>query len=746
MAKLQKSLKQRQRHSLKSFPNAAKLSPAEIRSLNNSQAGSLTNSKTTSPNRSHRGSNATTPPATPIAEPSAYQSQEKRNSTVDLPTPPRSPSKDRHSLLSSAHKSKNRTSSDSASSKPASIASFRTLPTYRGPEITQNGSKTMLRNPSQTIVSNPLSQFSRPRKGTASSSPDRHRRPFRDADAYETQNSLNRSMSLPDVNIVDDRNHMRNASPLRQMESPIRMKEPQTEKFPPFEPEPQMSTNGEQTISTNVEPVKTKTESLDARKDPRRKRMSLSGALFERKKEKPVTKHRRSLSFTRGDDRLDIIPMPSPKTENGSPTGKSIPGEDMNAHPAVRPLSVSIPDDKGKEKEIHSAPVYSRCSCCGRLRRPSGYHSGLSPVLENEHIRTNFNFELERTSGEDVRRFSDVSRSKFTPILPMDLGDRTVQASIEPMPEKKVSFNERGTNFSENKPRPKRLGRLSTRQEITRFGSLHGQLPTGMTRFASLHGLRERSGASNPTSPTSAEATDMEASTNISTTDFATVDRGSPSRASQDTSNEYVDAESRRESFYSVAPATMSREGQEVGSHVPDEHSRMERMPRSESRIPQSDKSAETDSHQSPDVSPLSSDNEEETNLNSTQPANESPPSSRSPSTKVPTSKTTSFLSKLSSLTGNKKKDKVEKKCDNNDFDEQIATSNRSAHHPAESPVGADVNSTNSTLHPDSDSDSTVLTGTEKSLKETETQHSLDQKVDDRSLRPEQDLRQAVVA
>ncbi|KAK5275320.1 hypothetical protein LTR40_013223, partial [Exophiala xenobiotica] len=110
MAKLQKSLKQRQRHAVRNSVNVAKLTPAEIRSLNNnslsSKTGSQSSSQGPSPSTSRRSTTVTTPPSTPDDRASTHQAQSHRNSisrrsTVDIPTPPHTPNGHRRSSQSS---------------------------------------------------------------------------------------------------------------------------------------------------------------------------------------------------------------------------------------------------------------------------------------------------------------------------------------------------------------------------------------------------------------------------------------------------------------------------------------------------------------------------------------------------------------------------------------------------------------------------------------------------------------------
>ena len=253
MAKLQKSLKQRQRHTIRSSPHVAKLTPAEIRLINNSALASKTGSQssskgTPSPARSRRSTNAT-PPATPD-NPSAYQAQAHKNpisrtSSLNIPTPPHTPNGQHHAHGQALvhghangiiHAPRPRGSAQAAfmvangiSSRPSSSGSsnYRGLPTYRGPEVTRTGSMTMLQRPSPTIVTNPLSVFSRPRQSmVTSSSPERGRRDSQELNTYRTHSLRNgRANSLPNVSAPSSRP----ISPPRVTDSPVSMAQDDTE-------------------------------------------------------------------------------------------------------------------------------------------------------------------------------------------------------------------------------------------------------------------------------------------------------------------------------------------------------------------------------------------------------------------------------------------------------------------------------------------------------------------------------------
>jgi len=245
---------------------------------------------------------------------------------------------------------------------------------------------------------------------------------------------------------------------------------------------------------------------------------------------------------------------------------KTAANSEFDQHPAVRPLSLDaerssivMPDSstsssrrKGKEKEVESdsiadtdatslssVPTYMRCDCCGRIQKPAGFSSELSPVLENENLRTNFNFEVERQQPNHRRRSSsqNAGRPRFVPILPMEVGDETKQARIaEPTrsrtytstPAAAESAPTRIIGVAVNKPGDV-IGPSSTPLAImpqpqgapkfTRFGSLHvkkednsedaqaeeqpvqNQAPPYLSRFSSLYGLREQAGITQELQP-----------------------------------------------------------------------------------------------------------------------------------------------------------------------------------------------------------------------------------------------------
>ncbi|KAK5039377.1 hypothetical protein LTR13_003634 [Exophiala sideris] len=538
MARLQKSLKQRQRHARRNSANVAKLTPAEIRSLNNkaleSTTGSQSSANSISPVKSRRGT-TTTPPTTPDKV-SAYQAQShrnsvSRNSTVDVPTPPHTPNGHRRPSQSSTRSQSHGHRSDQPhgngtihaprpkgsthaafvaanglSPRPSSSGSstYRGLQTYRGPEVTRNGSFNMLQRPSSNIVTNPLSYFSRPRQSTLSTSPERSHNSG-EVSIYRAQSLRNeRDSSISNISATSSRP----SSPHRLTDSPVSMMH-DTEKFTVLNPaddphnQPKVATDDEipavvgkpvnaaqdQNEAFPSLPVENAVDQADTPRKENKKRFTIFGpekgiqdGTDSTNKLKKL--RRRSLPLTESHQPKTSEPeqvlsegqTAAPK-EDLHVDGAKIEECDFAAHPAVRPLSLVIPDEfKGKEREIDCGPVYARCSCCGRLKRPPGA-SELSPVMENENLRTNFSFEIERTSSKSVRRSSDSSRGKFTPIIPMAVGENeTRQASIEPFktPTEPTSHQRQG-------PSPGPSSRKMNRQVAS---------PPKFVRFVSLHGRR----------------------------------------------------------------------------------------------------------------------------------------------------------------------------------------------------------------------------------------------------------------
>jgi hypothetical protein len=160
MVKLQKTLKQRQRHAVRNSAHTAKLTPAEIRELNNavdvaSKTSSQSSKKSDTARSRSRQSTTATPPISPD-DTHAHKVRSHRNSATEnnnnnVPTPPDTPNGRRRSGSSTQgrhqhsfahgfiHAPRPRgvaqatfMSANGLSSRPSSASSstYRSLPTY----------------------------------------------------------------------------------------------------------------------------------------------------------------------------------------------------------------------------------------------------------------------------------------------------------------------------------------------------------------------------------------------------------------------------------------------------------------------------------------------------------------------------------------------------------------------------------------------------------------------------------------
>lgn len=501
MAKLQKALKQDQRKSLMSKNKVAKLTPAEIRSLNHSVGLSKNSSVRSLDSQSSRRLASTTPPLTPDNHSTSRRSHSQRRASVEPPTPPLSPDRERRGSASSArhihapkplsHAQALHLASGPGHSRPSSQSSYRGVPTYRGNEITRNNSLTMFQHPSQQIVSNPLSQFSRPRQSIlASSTSQSHKsldQPVAEA-VVGSANMKDRPQSFGAMAQTVAREH----SPIRPSDSPVSMEdgevsERKVEKQPEFsESVPVVHVTPQVVDSSKDEPTEpsakqrlswrrtltsgssdTDADVVRLRKEYRRRTLlspkngyCLHAIHYDDTKPGHPPLLRDSL---RGE-------LPSTKTSvfKEAEKNQAAEGTEYGQHPAVRPLSQdarrslanesessesssSPPSNKkGKQRELDSpdavdsdasslassVPSYMRCSCCGRIQKPGGFESELSPVLENENLRTNFSLEAEKMSTDRRRRSSSAAADgtrRYIPIIPMAVGNETKQARIEPV-------------------------------------------------------------------------------------------------------------------------------------------------------------------------------------------------------------------------------------------------------------------------------------------------------------------------
>ncbi|RMZ86533.1 hypothetical protein DV736_g6240, partial [Chaetothyriales sp. CBS 134916] len=551
MAKLRKSLKQRQRRAMKMREQVTKLTPSEIRALNSTVASSgesLSRQGSTSSQRRH---------ATPPDSPTDDQARQSRTSTSCLPTPPQSPKPQlpgsRSSLNlghqplqgyvhhSRPHETKrsdmlnaNGFSTRRWSNASASSASIRSLPMYRGHEMTHAGSMNMLRRPSLDIVNNPLSMFSRPRQAIVNSAPD-PRRTFPDLDPWEAQVML-------DSAEAEEREAMRHEIEqlrISRTVSPVSMEEvktPDAERFPFIEPEggaeesqgqvgvspiksvgypvvqPRQTPASLQPESEagSIRPAAVADKTEDVRRKTHRKRFSLHSVFSEKKDSIPAVvdkrRRRRTVAFNEPTDTITSLGKYGADAvvgEKQAPSPGSSDGE-MTPHPAVRPHSIASLSEVSSstagscehtnghvnvfaptvEKikaltplSIPKTPaVYGRCKCCGKLKRPATFSAELSPVLENENLRTNFSFEIERSRAS----LDSTTSKRYTPIIPIEVldnsgegGVKMVQASIEPPLKRDEPESPLKQDVLE--PRPgSRSRRESEEARLVRFASLHG--------------------------------------------------------------------------------------------------------------------------------------------------------------------------------------------------------------------------------------------------------------------------------
>ena len=384
---------------------------------------------------------------------------------------------------------------------------------YRGHEVTRTGSLTVLQRPAQDIVANPLSMFSRPRQANTNSAPDA-RRDFPDMDPYQAQAMLD-----ADENDTKAAEQEKESSPLPRTDSPVSIEEmkPEGVESLPFIEDHQSNQSyvvksvdlgNERSNATeqptpqvigvpSIErPVVSQSGTETTSKKSSKKRFSFHSGFLDKKDKDPalLTKknRRRTVSFTKSTE-----DPPNASIEALQPSPESS-GDEILAHPAVRPLSptstrtrstsntTSISSfstesinanphrpaaNKGKYPltplVVPKGPVYGRCACCGKIKRPHGFSAELSPVLENENIRTNFSLEMDRSRTNLSIGSNEIPKPRgYTPIIPMEVPDesregsiRTVQASIEPALEV-------------HEPKP-RNNRDSNMPKIVRFASLH---------------------------------------------------------------------------------------------------------------------------------------------------------------------------------------------------------------------------------------------------------------------------------
>lgn len=584
MAKLKKTLKQEQKRSSKH--KVTKLSPAEIRSLNHGAgfAEPAWQSVRNGEHRSLQGLISSTPPLSPdarsLSRNSTQQSHQERRSHSTPPTPPQSPARDRRGSNASSrhviHAPKPMTGSQISHltnsnypSRTPSASSYRGVATYRGPEVTRTGSLTMFAHPSPQIVANPLSQFSRPRQSTLTSQGPlkSNSETFLNDENTSPVYRSERHKSLGATSADPSREQ----SPVRRSDSPVSMEEgkvPSKADVALTQPKSDLAEDAPRASTLDTASDLGETTEPSA-KQKLKWRKTFSGTFDSHQDPIPLRKEQRKRTFIKQSQCLHALhyddtkpgpqplmrdtlrdELPSVRTSVFKDDDQKLAASEYGQHPAVRPFSTdternaittsdSSPSSnkKGKERETDtetdsdqhslasSVPSYSRCSCCGRVQK-NGFETELSPVMENENIRTNFDFEVIRTSGEGRRRLSMSNSHRYTPIIPMEVGNETKQARIEPFQETTART---GTPVL-TEPKPRIMGivnkagdvigpssiplaimpKTKTDPRLSRFGSLHARredlkeeeekqnlepdasipAPPQLQRFGSLYGVR----------------------------------------------------------------------------------------------------------------------------------------------------------------------------------------------------------------------------------------------------------------
>lgn len=597
MVKLKKRLNNDQRVSLTSKRKVAKLTPDEIRSLNHSasvsKSGSIYSINVSAQHGTSPTVSGSTPPLTPDNQSLSHQLPPQRRSSVsNLPSPPQSPSRERRGSNSSGRhihaprpvshvQAAHLTNNGVGVPRSPSANSYRGVETYRGPEMTRSGSLTTLQRPQQQIVANPLSQFSRPRQSTLTTSPTRSRSGSRgDEETIGIPSIVNqrRPSREPAISQLPSREQ----SPVRVSDSPVSFEERKMPGLIRIRSKEQINASKPVKDASMEDPERavqvksndTDTDQSETASKHKSWRRTLTGS-FD-KEPTPLKKEarRRTLMAPKNGYCLhainyaDVKPGNAPEMRNSLrdelPSTKTSvfkgeqnaadAGTEYGQHPAVRPFSIdgnasagedaSAPSLKGKQREDagsdaetdalsvnSSVPSYSRCSCCGRIQKQGGFDSDLSPVLENENLRTNFNFEAEKTGPNPRRRSSSIQDGprRYTPIIPMEVGNTTKQARIDPMPTRPasiasappaaakmvgVAINKPGDVIGPGSTPLAIMPRKRTDPRLSRFGSLHARLddfkkddstqekqpkeetpapPPQLTRFGSLYGQRNSS-------------------------------------------------------------------------------------------------------------------------------------------------------------------------------------------------------------------------------------------------------------
>ncbi|RMZ82669.1 hypothetical protein DV738_g1596, partial [Chaetothyriales sp. CBS 135597] len=526
MAKLRKSLKQCQRRALQEQQRASRLTPSEIRALNSTAASS---GETPSRQGSaHAPRRHATPPDSPTDH-HHHQARQSRTSSTYLPTPPQSPRPQHGSRPSSyvGHqplhgylsqpRPRERTRSDMGntdrfstqrwSTASASSVSLRSLPTYRGHEMTHAGSMNMLRRPSLDIVNNPLSMFSRPRQAIVNPAPD-PRRSSPDLDPFEAQTMLDRL----EAEEREAAGHEAEQPQLSRTVSPVSTEEaktPEADRFSFVEiargleaasqehvAESQIKSIGYPVVQAAQPPV-SQPQQRQAEKKSRRRRFSFHSVFSDKESASAAvdkTSHRRTVAFI---EQTEMITDPGdcrPDTVVSEKQASS-PDSEMVTHLPSRPHSIASSDNFPERSSVPSnghvnlfapttrkakaltplaipkapAAYGQQCKCCGKLKRPVTFSAELSPVPENENLRTNFGSDIERSRAS----LDAMTSKRYTPVIPMEeLYDNaeTVQAGGEQPVKRDVNDD---IIMEMRQPRPKSW-RGNDEARLVRFASLHG--------------------------------------------------------------------------------------------------------------------------------------------------------------------------------------------------------------------------------------------------------------------------------
>lgn len=319
--------------------------------------------------------------------------------------------------------------------------------------------------------------------------------------------------------------------PAATLEKQIKRQEPVIECAPPTAPashtaearpevpaslptsEPTVAASADRTASLLPQQETPVESAVQDTKAAEKKKKRFTFNMFDKKttEDKDIAgkkQRRRTLSFTKSPD---IATGPIPAAKPDEPSVSHDATEAPIPHPAVRPLGDEVEGEAGPSTAPRSKPTdlpplsvptehtYGRCACCGRIRKPHGQGNELSPVLENENIRMNFEIESKRASLDQNR--------KHVAIMPMAIPDkddtgsiRTVQASIEPRSAStdtttpRTSTDTRHANASmvsvstaQTTPTDATAGE---RASIIRKMKRHTISESGIVRFGSLHGKR----------------------------------------------------------------------------------------------------------------------------------------------------------------------------------------------------------------------------------------------------------------